>query len=198
MTDFAKSFLFVVLLILLGFIGCKLTSCSRKQDTSAYSLTTALVSADSINCKPVVKMSSGALKSASNGIYKKASNDVTKYSAKKKVKSVDAVMIAERVVKDTVVLSIPAQTLYIDTAIYRPFAEYYIRTVRGSNLKDSLVIGSTSISCMHAVWTTERYDTHKTWIGRLLHKDKTMQKVTLTDDNPNIQLENSVFTNIVQ
>lgn len=197
MTDFAKSFLFVVLLILLGFIGCKLTSCN-KEDTSPYSLTTALVTADSINCKPVVKMSSEALKSASNGIYKKASSDVETYSAKKKVKSVDAVMVTERTLRDTVILSIPAQTLYIDTAIYRPFTEYYIRTVRGSGNKDSLVVGSTSISCMHAVWTTERYDNHKTWLGRLLHKDKTMQKVTLTDDNPNIQLENFVFTNIVE
>lgn len=196
MTDFAKSFLFVVLLILLGFIGCKLTSCNHEQDT--HSLTTAIISADSINCKPVVKMSPEALKSASNAIYRKASTDVTNYSTKKKVKSVDDVMIVERVTKDTVVLSIPSQTLYIDTAIYRPFTEYYIRTVRGSNAKDSLVIGSVSKSCMHAVWTTDRYDDHKTWLGRLLHKDKTMQTVTLTDDNPNIQLENSVFTNIAK
>ena len=195
MSDFNKNVLFVLLLILLGLIGCKLTSCNKKDNNSTYSLTTALVTADSINCKPVVKMSPEALKSASNAIYKKVSAVEAKSTKKKKVTDV---MVVERTLRDTVVLSIPTQTLYIDTAIYRPFTEYYIRTVRGLNGKDGLVVGSTVRSSLTAVWTNDKYDDHKTWLGRLFHKDKTIQKVTLKDENPNIQLENFVFVNVVK
>lgn len=186
--------LLIIGAVIAAYLFGIITECNRSKEKDIQIKTdeVALTAADSSKEKPVLSLNENAVKSATKPIYKKVAVEVAKSTKKHKVESV---MIAERTIRDTVKVIIPKNTLYIDTTIYKPFSEFYIRTVRTDN-GDSLVVGSTIQSSLHAVWKSNKYDDHKTWVGRLFHKDKTMQTVTLTDENPNIVLENSVFSNI--
>lgn len=178
--------LIAIVLLILSVKQCISSANQKEQETKIDALTQNTIKSDTAKTKVVMSMDKETLAASDKAIYQKANSQVQKSTKKNKV---EKVMIAERTMHDT--LYIPVSSLETDTTIYKPWTEYHIRTVG----KD-VAISSTVKSELNVVWSKQKYDNHKTWLGRLLHKDKTRSVVTITDANPNIVLDNSVYVEV--
>ena len=178
--------LIAVVLLILSVKQCISSANEKENETKIDALTQNTIKSDTAKTKVVMSMDKETLAASNKAIYQKANSQVQKSTKKNKV---EKVMIAERTMHDT--LYIPVNSLETDTTIYKPWAEYHIRTV-GKDVS----ITSTVKSELNVVWSKQKYDNHKTWLGRLLHKDKTRSVVTITDANPNIVLDNSVYVEV--
>ena len=178
--------LIAVVLLILSVKQCISSANEKENETKIDALTQNTIKSDTAKTKVVMNMDKETLAASDKPIYQKANSQVQKSTKKNKV---EKVMIAERTMHDT--LYIPVSSLETDTTIYKPWAEYHIRTVG-----KEVAISSSVKTELNVVWSKQKYDNHKTWLGRLLHKDKTRSVVTITDANPNIVLDNSVYVEV--
>ncbi len=75
----------------------------------------------------------------------------------------------------------------LDTTIYRPWSEIHLI------VNDSIIIDYLTRSELMVTFGVQKYDNHKSWIGRLLHRDKKRKVAHVSETNPHIILEQSEF-----
>lgn len=183
------------LALLFGVIFCLIFEVNKLKNTEAeqQELITE-TTADSVKTG-VIHLTEDQMDRAENKTIKLMADTIERLKNEKKIYKFDKIAYVKQIYRDTVRIDANdakyanriSHKIELDTTIYRPWSEIHLI------VNDSIIIDYLTRSELMVTFGVQKYDNHKSWIGRLLHRDKKRKVAHVSETNPHIILEQSEF-----
>ena len=183
------------LALLFGVIFCLICEVNKLKKTEAeqQELITE-TTADSVKTG-VIHLTEDQMDRAENKTIKLMADTIERLKNEKKIYKFDKIAYVKQIYRDTVRIDANdakyanriSHKIELDTTIYRPWSEIHLI------VNDSIIIDYLTRSELMVTFGVQKYDKHKSWIGRLLHRDKKRKVAHVSETNPHIILEQSEF-----
>jgi len=184
--------------LFIGVIYCLICEVDKLKKTEAeqQELITE-TTADSVKTG-VIHLTEDQMDRAENKTIKLMADTIERLKNERKIYKFDKIAYVKQIYRDTVRIDANyandakyanriSHKIELDTTIYRPWSEIHLI------VNDSIIIDYLTRSELMVTFGVQKYDNHKTWIGRLLHRDKKRKVAHVSETNPHIILEQSEF-----